>query len=143
MWTMDTCLNCTAVVGFCMVSGLDVDTDGAFHTIVSAFLEGKAPMLSETAGLSDLDGAGSSKSGLELWRLLKCNFGRLSAFNIIGALEISPAPAKHDILPKLAFFERANQEYERQALASSDRDFSNMCHRRTEVYPKVFKNRTS
>lgn len=110
-WTMETRLTRATVIEFCANRGLDVETDAAIHMVVSAFLEGEARVLAETVELTDSDGSGSNKSGLELWRLLKYNFDRSSAFNITSVLEmirgLSPAKGMHEISPKLATLERA------------------------------------
>lgn len=121
-WAMDTRLSRAALVELCVGRDMDVETDAAIHMVVLAFLEGEAKVLAETAELMDSEGLGSSKSGLELWRLLKYNFDRSSAFNIIGVLEMirgmGPAKGMHDVLSKIATGDRAHQEYQRQALAS-------------------------
>lgn len=105
---MDTRMSRAAVAEFCVGRSLDVETDAALHMVISASLEGEARVIAETAELLDADGTGSTKSGFELWRLLKYNFDRSFAFNIISVLEMirSIPPAKtNDVLPKLATLE--------------------------------------
>lgn len=101
--------------------GAFLEVDEALHMVIGAFLDGEARVLAETAELMDSTGGKTKKSGLELWHLLKANFGRASAFNIISILELIRGmnPAKHinDVFGEMATLGRAHQEYERQATA--------------------------
>ena len=62
-------------------------------------------MLAETAERSNPDDLEIHKPRLELWRLLKYNFDRASAFNVINIVEIirsmQSATTIQDVLPKV------------------------------------------
>lgn len=130
--TTNTRLNRAAVVEFCEGTALGIETDVAPHMVLTA----------ETTELMDSDKTGSSKWGLELWRLLKNNFDRPSAFNIVSVLEtihrLAPARAMHSVLSKPATLERVHREYPRQALACaccevrcgilSGKSYTRRCH---------------
>ena len=83
--------------------GLYVEVDSALHMITNAFTEGEARVLAENAELTNPDSLTMHKSGLELWRLLKCQF-------------MPAANAMHEVLPELAGL----------AVASKDPEFERM-----------------
>lgn len=74
--------------------------------VISAFLEGDARVLAETAELMDADGTRSNEFGLELWRPLKYNLGGSFAITLISVLEmirdVALAKAMHDVWRNLA-----------------------------------------
>ena len=100
-------------------------------------------MKESPAELRNPDDLEMHKSGLELWRLLKYNFDRASAFNVISILEVirgmQPAKNIQDVLSKVTSLERAHQEYYRQAMASKDKEFVKMKTHGVSVYSEVFK----
>ena len=142
-WTMDEKLTYAQMVQCCTDKKMDIEVDSALHMVIGAFLEGESKVLAETAEFNNPDKLEMHKSGLELWRLLKYNFDRASAFNVISLLEIirnmQPAKNIQDVLPKMASLERAHQEYYKQALASKDAEFTKMRAHGLSVYPEVFK----
>ena len=81
-WKMDERMKYADIKRCCADNGMEVEIDKALHMILGAFLEGESKVLSETAELSNPDNLEMHKSGLELWRLLKYNFDRSSAFNV-------------------------------------------------------------
>ena len=87
-------------------------------------------MLADTAGVNNSENLEVRKLGLGLWRLLKYNFDRVSAFHAISILEsIRNMPAAknvQDVMSKLNALERRHQENYRQAVASREREFANM-----------------
>ena len=139
----DTKLTFVDITSCCTDKNVDVETDKALHMVLGAVLEGEAKMLAETAEVSDPSNMEMRKSGLELWRLLKYNFDRASAFNVISILEgirnMPQAKNMQDVLPKITALERAHQEYYRQAVASKDPEFVKMRAHGIGVYPEVFK----
>ena len=142
-WKHDEELTYADAKTLCEDEGLEIEVDKALHMILGAFLEGESKMLVETAELSNPDDLEMHKSGLELWRLLKFNFDRSSAFNVITILEgirnMQSARNIQDVLPKIAALERSHQEYYRQAIASKDPEFVNLRASGASVYPEVFK----
>jgi hypothetical protein len=142
-WKPDDKLTYQDVKTLCSDEGLEIEVDKALHMILGAFLEGESKMLVETAELSNPDDLEMHKSGLELWRLLKYNFDRSSAFNVITILEgirnMQPARNIQDVIPKIAALERSHQEYYRQAIASKDPEFVKLRSSGASVYPEVFK----
>ena len=66
---------------------LDIDVGSALHMVIGAFLEGESKMLADTAEVNNPQNLDMHKSGRELWRLLKYNFDRASAFNVISIVE--------------------------------------------------------
>jgi len=142
-WKMDERMKYADIKRCCADNGMEVEIDKALHMILGAFLEGTSKVLSETAELSNPDNLEMHKSGLELWRLLKYNFDRSSAFNVITILEsirsMQPAKNIQDVLPKITVLERSHQEYARQAVASKDPEFVKMRGSGVGMYPEVFK----
>ena len=92
---------------------MGVQEDAALHMVIGAFLEGESKVLADTSELTDLQTMQSHKSGLELWRQLKYNFDRSSAFNVITILEnirsMNQVKNVQDVLPKIAILEKAQQ----------------------------------
>lgn len=56
-----------------MARNVNDDVDLALHIVIGAFLVGEARVLAETVELMLLNGSGSRKLGLALWRLLRLN----------------------------------------------------------------------
>lgn len=83
MWIVDTRLTSQAIADICGKQGVDLEPGQALHMVISAFLDGEAKIFVETAEVMNDHGRGTSKSGLELWRLLKYNYDRASAFNFV------------------------------------------------------------
>ena len=142
-WIMDNRLTYDDVKRCCENKRLDVEVDAALHMVIGAFLEGEAKMLADTSELNNPHTLEMHKSGLELWRLLKYNFDRASAFNVISILEsirnMQAARNIQDVLPRVTALERSHQEYYRQAVASKDPEFVKMRANGMSVYPEVFK----
>ena len=142
-WKTDDRLAYADIKQCCNDKGLDIEVDKILHMVMGAFLEGESKMLAETAELTDPDSMEMHKSGLELWRLLKYNFDRSSAFNVITILEnirnLQPAKNIQDVLPRITTLERSHQEYLKQAVASKDPEFVAMRASGVSVYPEVFK----
>ena len=71
-------------------------------------------------------------SGLELWRLLKYNVDRASAFNVISILEsirkMQAAKNTQDVMSKVIAFQRRHQECCRQAVWAKEFEVVNMRH---------------
>ena len=142
-WKVDERLTYIDVQKCCSDNGVELEVDKALHMILGAFLEGESKILSETAELSNPFDLEMHKSGLELWRLLRYNFDRSSAFNVISILEsirnMQAAKSIQEVLPKITLLERSHQEYARQAVASKDPEFIKMRTHGVSVYPEVFK----
>ncbi len=75
--------------------------------------------------------------------MVKCNFDRASAFNVISMLDVirSIQSAKNiqDVLLKVTALEMEHQEYYRQALAWKDKEFVKMRMHGVSIYPEVFE----
>lgn len=142
-WTMEDRLTYDKVPEMCVSRDVQVEVDEALHVMIGAFLDGEARVLAETSEFMDSTGGKTKKSGLELWRLLKANCDRASAFNIISILELirgmNPAEHINDVLGKMATLDRAHQEYEKQATASKDAYFAKMRDHGIQAYTDVFK----
>ena len=104
VWTLKLTLRCTWEIG--------------------AFLEAESTMLAATAEVKNPQSLKMHKSGLELWRLLKYNFGRASAFNVMGILEsvrnMQTAKNVQDVCLEPNTLERRRQEDYRQAVGSKE-----------------------
>ena len=111
-WRMDERLSYTDVARLCGDRELDAQNDSALHMVIGAFLEGEARVLADTSELTDLQSMQTHKSGLELWRQLKYNFDRASAFNVITILEnirsMTQVKNVQDVQPKIAILEKRN-----------------------------------
>ena len=142
-WLMDERLSYKDVQNICEDREMGVQEDAALHMVIGAFLEGESKVLADTSELTDLHTMQSHKSGLELWRQLKYNFDRSSAFNVITILEsvrsMSLVKNVQDVLPKISILEKAQQEYYKQAVASKDPEFIKMKAAGINVYPEMFK----
>ena len=87
IWIMDQILSCEEIGKCCADRTLDIDVDSALHMMIGAFFEGESKMLADTAEVNNPQTLEMHKSGLELWILLKYNFDRSSAFNVISILD--------------------------------------------------------
>ena len=114
---------------------------------IGAFLEAESKMLTATAEVNNPQSLKMHKSGLQLWRLPKYNFGRASAFNVMGILEsirnMQTAKNMQDVTSKTQHLERRRQEDYRQAVGSKEPEFVIMQTQGLSVYPEVFKNADS
>ena len=90
--------------------------------VIGASLEGERKTLSDTAEIDN--SKKKHKSGLELWRVLKYNFDRVSALNARSILEsirsMEAAKNVQDVMPKLNTLGRRHQEYGTHAVASKE-----------------------
>lgn len=91
-WAMDIRLGRGVAVEICMRRGLDAETGTAVHMVLLAFLEREKRAPSETAEPMDCDDTGSSKSGLEPWKLFKYNFDVSPEINISCSAGIDDMP---------------------------------------------------
>ena len=111
---MDERLSYTDVAGLCRDRELDAQNDSALHMVVGTFLEGEARVLAATPELTDLQRMQTHKSGLELWRQLKYNFDRASAFNVITILEnirsMTQVKNVQDVQSNIAVLETKTQQ---------------------------------
>ena len=109
----------------CANRKLGVDVDSALRMVNGAFLEGESKMLTDTAELNNPKNLEMHKSGLNLCRLLKYNFDRASALNVISILEsicnTHAAKNVQRVMSKLTALERRRQEDYRGAAASEAR----------------------
>lgn len=121
---------------------MDLGTDAALHLFISAFLEGDAKVIAATDDLIDVQGPGSRKSRLELWRLPKYRCDNSPTFtasvlemNFRGATWPKGSTTCH--LLEARILETAHPEYQRPPLASKGCEF--MAMRQNQVYPELFK----
>lgn len=112
LWPMDQRLSHEKIFELCAEKDMEHDAGTALHVVVG------------TPKVMIHNGSGSSKSGLQLWRILKHKFDRSSAFNTSTVLEIvwgMPAAKNiHKVMTKMTTLDRAQQEYAKQAAASRD-----------------------
>ena len=142
-WIMDERFSYTDIPKLCGDREVDTQNGAALHMVLGAFLEGEAKVLADTSELTDMTTMQSYRSGLELWRQLKYNFDRASAFNVMTILESIRGMAQvrnvQDVMPKIAMLEKAQQEYYKRAMASKDPEFIKMKAAGLNVYPEVLK----
>ena len=112
-WLLDERISYKDVQKICDDREMGVQEDATLHMVIGAFLEGESKVLADTSELTDMDAMQTHKSGLDLWRQLKYNFDRSSAFNVITILEnirsMSQVKNVQDVLPKIAILEKAQQ----------------------------------
>ena len=100
-------------------------------------------MLADTAEVNNPQNLEMHKSDLELWRLLKYNFDRAPAFNVISILEnirnMQAAMNMHDVVSEVNVLERRREECFGQAVRSKEPEFVKMKTHGNSVYPEVFK----
>ena len=124
----------------CANRKLDIEVDSALRMVIGASLEGESRMLADTAEVNNPQNLEMHKSGLELWRLLKYNLDRASAFNVVSILEsilnMQAAENIQDVMSKVNALERRHQEYYRQAVGSKDPEFVKL---KTHGISVVFK----
>ena len=123
-WKMDERPTYADVKRCCADNSAEIEVDKALHMILGAFLVGQSKIPSETAELNNPDNLNMHESGFDLWRLLRYNFDRSLAFNVISILEgiqnMQAAKSIQEVFPKITALERSHQEYARQAVASKD-----------------------
>ena len=124
----------------CSTRYLDVDVGSALHMVMGAFQEGESKMLTDTVEVNKPKNLEMQKSGLQLWRLLKNNFDRASAFSVTSNLEcirnMQEANNVQDVMSTPNLFERRHQVYDRQTVASNESEFVKMETLNISVHPE-------
>ena len=107
-----------------------IDVDEALLIVIRAFLEGESKMLEDTAELNDPHTMEMHSLGLELWRLVRFNFVRASAVNVIIILEsvrnMQAANNLQNVMFKDSCFGETAPRIYRQAVGSKEQEFVKM-----------------